>query len=356
MENLYNRIENLDEAIRSVKLPYMAWKVLFLVDKDTPISSITEILDANEDDVKSSIDVLKENGLITVAESNEILETEKENIAEDKEEETTIPEPEPEPEPEVEAEPEVVTEEKGNNLENEIDSAISDDTDFDLGLSDEESEITKEEPVMEDTASIEEVIEEPEIEVVDQEEEIPGEEMEDDENIEINISDEQAGSEVEEMEFNFNLTGDESDQEKITEPDQKPKATQQPMKEEPKAKSKPGSKQILVIDDSLVIRKMVEIALEEEDYNIVTAVSGKEGLEALDKNNPDLVILDMMLPDINGIEILKTIKASKGIPVIMLSGKDSPQMIETAKNEGAEEFLPKPFKDDDLVEKIKKLL
>ena len=55
-------------------------------------------------------------------------------------------------------------------------------------------------------------------------------------------------------------------------------------------------------------------------------------------------------------EIVKTIKASKGIPVIMLSGKDSPQMIETAKNEGAEEFLPKPFKDDDLVDKIKKLI
>ena len=77
-----------------------------------------------------------------------------------------------------------------------------------------------------------------------------------------------------------------------------------------------------MIDDSLVIRKMVEIALEDEDYNISTAVSGKEGLDSLDKINPDLVILDMMLPDINGIEILKTIKASKGIPVIMLSGKD----------------------------------
>ncbi len=110
-----------------------------------------------------------------------------------------------------------------------------------------------------------------------------------------------------------------------------------------------------MIDDSLVIRKMVEIALEDEDYIIETAVSGKEGLDKLDSVNPALVILDMMLPDINGIEILKTIKASKGLPVIMLSGKDSPQMVENAKKEGAEEFLPKPFKDDDLVEKVKLL-
>ncbi len=63
-----------------------------------------------------------------------------------------------------------------------------------------------------------------------------------------------------------------------------------------------------------------------------------------------------MLPDVSGIEILKAIKASKGIPVIMLSGKNSPQDIELAKAQGADDFAPKPFKEEELVEKIKALL
>ena len=101
---------------------------------------------------------------------------------------------------------------------------------------------------------------------------------------------------------------------------------------------------------------MIEIALEDEDYNIVTAISGKEGLEMIEKEKPNLVILDMMLPDMNGIEVLKTIKTEKKLPVIMLSGKDSPQLIETAKEVGVDDFLPKPFRDEELVEKVKTLI
>ncbi|HID40168.1 MAG TPA: response regulator [Calditrichaeota bacterium] len=133
---------------------------------------------------------------------------------------------------------------------------------------------------------------------------------------------------------------------------------EKPAKEVPEDKETGEAKKtILVIDDSIVIRKMVEIALEDEkEIRVETAVKGKDGLEIMDKIQPDLVIIDLMLPDIGGIELLKTIKASRGIPVIMLSGKDSPQMIENARNEGADAFLPKPFKDDELVEKIKSLL
>jgi len=117
-----------------------------------------------------------------------------------------------------------------------------------------------------------------------------------------------------------------------------------------------GSKKILVVDDSIVIRKMVEIALENENFTIETAVSGKEALQKVDAVDPDLVILDIMLPDVSGIEILKAIKASKGLPVIMLSGKNSPQDIELAKAQGADDFAPKPFKEEELVEKIKALV
>jgi len=176
-------------------------------------------------------------------------------------------------------------------------------------------------------------------------------ESSEEEKIEINIPEDDDKDDIsDDLEFNFSLT-DENEPPAIENPST---ASQETINEPDKDKS--NYKKILVIDDSLVIRKMVEIALEDEELIIETAVSGKEGLAMMDKINPNLVILDMMLPDINGIEILKTIKASKGIPVIMLSGKDSPQLIETAKAEGAEEFLPKPFKDDDLVEKIKNLI
>jgi CheY-like chemotaxis protein len=117
-----------------------------------------------------------------------------------------------------------------------------------------------------------------------------------------------------------------------------------------------GAKTIMVIDDSIVIRKMIEIALEDEDFRILSATSGKDGMEAVERENPDLIILDMLLPDMNGIDVLKKIKETRDLPVIMLSGKDSPQLVENAKEAGVNDFLPKPFKDEELVEKVKTLI
>jgi CheY-like chemotaxis protein len=115
-------------------------------------------------------------------------------------------------------------------------------------------------------------------------------------------------------------------------------------------------KTILVVDDSVVIRKMVEIALENENYNIITVANGKDAFSYLDEQDPDLVILDIMLPDVNGLDILKTIKASKEIPVVMLSAKDTPKETNKAKELGANDFIPKPFRDEDLIKKIHELI
>ena len=316
MENLYNRVENLDELIRSVKLPYLAWKVLFLVNKKANSEEIAGLLETDEEAVSNSMQLLIQNGLIIVDEEPEkVVEEVEEEIAEvGHQEEDEIPEI-------VEVEEEV--EETADSIEEPEDAPIDNQQ--------------EEQPA---ANILEELLEESD----EQDSEL------EEEKIEINIPEGDEGDDIsDEMEFNFNLTGEEKTEGKAAE--------QAPVVEQEEALTDTsGYKKMLVIDDSLVIRKMVEIALEEEEFTIETAVSGKEGLEVMDQTNPDLVILDMMLPDINGIEILKTIKASKGIPVIMLSGKDSPQMIETAKNEGAEEFLPKPFKDDDLVEKIKKII
>jgi len=354
VDKQYNRVDNLDELIRSVKLPYLAWKVLFMVNKNTRIEEVGEVLEADDDAVSAAVSKLVEKGLIRPAdeEDKEEAETapaeeETEPIAEEPVEEAVEEEVEEPAEAEEEpafAEEEEATESAAAEVEEE---SAEDEGEEAL---DELIAEAEEEGLGEETAE-----EEPQAEAAEVAEEESTEEEaagEDEEKIEINIPEDDAQDDIsQEMEFNFNL----SDEEEAGGGEAEVAEEEPPAEEEPEVDTS-DYKKILVIDDSLVIRKMVEIALEEEELKIETAVSGKEGLDIIDRLNPDLVILDMMLPDINGIEILKTIKASKGIPVIMLSGKDSPQMIENAKAEGAEEFLPKPFKDDDLVDKVKKLI
>lgn len=325
MKNLYNRVENLNEIIQSVKLPYLAWKILFLVNKKADSKEISGLLETEEETVSDSIQLLIQSGLVvvdgdgssdTVVEGTTHVDEQADQVIEAIEEKEVLEEPIQENEEDTEI-IEAVKEEEQQKENDVLDELINESEEQgSKDVLDEQLEETEPEPIKE-------------------------------EKIEINIPEEDDSSD--ETEFSFNLTGEEKTEDKVPE---KPPVDES----QDDSPDKSGYKKILVIDDSLVIRKMVEIALEEEEFIIETAVSGKDGLEVMDQTNPDLVILDMMLPDINGIEILKTIKASKGIPVIMLSGKDSPQMIETAKNEGAAEFLPKPFKDDELVEKIKKLI
>ena len=325
MKNLYNRVENLNEIIQSVKLPYLAWKILFLVNKKADSKEISGLLETEEETVSDSIQLLIQSGLVvvdgdgssdTVVEGTTHVDEQADQVIEAIEEKEVLEEPIQENEEDTEI-IEAVKEEEQQKENDVLDELINESEEQgSKDVLDEQLEETEPEPIEE-------------------------------EKIEINIPEEDDSSD--ETEFSFNLTGEEKTEDKVPE---KPPVDES----QDDSPDKSGYKKILVIDDSLVIRKMVEIALEEEEFIIETAVSGKDGLEVMDQTNPDLVILDMMLPDINGIEILKTIKASKGIPVIMLSGKDSPQMIETAKNEGAAEFLPKPFKDDELVEKIKKLI
>ena len=136
-------------------------------------------------------------------------------------------------------------------------------------------------------------------------------------------------------------------------------ATEEPTQEVPGVVTETDPqtrKTILVVDDSIVIRKMVEIALENESYNIVSVPTGKEAFSYLDSKDPDLVILDIMLPDVNGLDILKAIKAKTTIPVVMLSAKDTPKETSQAKELGADDFIPKPFRDEELVGKIHELI
>lgn len=117
-------------------------------------------------------------------------------------------------------------------------------------------------------------------------------------------------------------------------------------------------KNILVVDDEIKIRDAISVLLEEKGYGVRKAENGKEGIKELDKYNPDLVITDISMPDMDGIEFLKTIrKHSKDLPVIVMSGNAVGQkFLKAASLFGSSAALIKPFSNKDLIELVKKLL
>jgi CheY-like chemotaxis protein len=379
----YKRVKNVEDKIHSAKLPYNAWKVFFLIDKSIGSEQIAEYLQEEVSVVEEALERLISEELVEAEGEVEEKESKSEKVKEEIET-PTVEESEEVEEPVFEEEPEIELE---TEAELEADESLDLDLDEELAevkeepiseeeLTEEESDLTDdlisvvedEEEVGEELVSEEEeTITDFSIDNLDLEDAVDGEagtdvEVETDieatpeteeETLEIDLQDmESKEEEAEGADLNIDFTEEEKAEVAVEETP----APEEAKPVEPSVEELADMKTILVVDDSIVIRKMVEIALEDENYKIETAVSGKDGLAILDEKNPSLMILDLMLPDINGIDLLKTVKASKGIPVIMLSGKDSPQMVEKARSEGADAFLPKPFKDDELVSKIRELL
>lgn len=110
---------------------------------------------------------------------------------------------------------------------------------------------------------------------------------------------------------------------------------------------------ILVIDDEVQIRRLLEITLTSSGYRINEASTGKDGLVALATHNPDLVILDLGLPDTDGIEILKKAREWYQRPVIVLSVRNSEDDIIGALDNGANDYLTKPFRTGELLARIR---
>ena len=112
---------------------------------------------------------------------------------------------------------------------------------------------------------------------------------------------------------------------------------------------------ILVIDDSTFICKQIKMILAPRNYNVIIAKTGKEGLEKLKKGRFDLITLDMELPDIHGLEVLKTIKSDKkylDLPIIVISGTNDPDIIRKIYKKGGNEFIRKPFIIEEFVLKV----
>ena len=118
-------------------------------------------------------------------------------------------------------------------------------------------------------------------------------------------------------------------------------------------------KKILVVDDEPELVKAVQIRLTRAGYEVLSAYDGQEGLEKAKKETPDLILLDISMPEINGYQALQRLKGesqTKSIPVIMITANSQLEDVARAINLGAEEYIVKPFDYIAMLGKIKKAL
>lgn len=120
----------------------------------------------------------------------------------------------------------------------------------------------------------------------------------------------------------------------------------------------PGKK-ILIVEDEPNVRNFVKVYLEFEGYEVVEAKNGREGLERVKADQPDLVVTDIMMPEMDGVTFYKTLRQdekTKSLPVIVLTVKDEFEDIKYAYLIGVDEYITKPFDPQQLVRKIKEIL
>ncbi|MEI6132359.1 MAG: response regulator transcription factor [Bacillota bacterium] len=113
---------------------------------------------------------------------------------------------------------------------------------------------------------------------------------------------------------------------------------------------------ILAIDDDVHIRELLRLYIEKEGYKFVPAENGLEGLEKLDSERPDLVLLDLMLPGIDGLEVCKRIHQRSNVPVIMLTAKGETFDKVLGLELGADDYIVKPFDSKEMMARIKAVL
>lgn len=120
-----------------------------------------------------------------------------------------------------------------------------------------------------------------------------------------------------------------------------------------------ANKKILIVDDHGSLRYVLAFDLKKAGYEVVEAASGEEGLKQAGAEKPNLIIMDMMMSGIDGLQatiVLKKSEATKEIPIIMLTGKSSRQDVLLAVKAGIAFYIVKPYKFDDLYSKIVELI
>lgn len=116
---------------------------------------------------------------------------------------------------------------------------------------------------------------------------------------------------------------------------------------------------ILVIDDELEVVDLLKKRLEKADYQVVTATDGPQGFKKAVEQKPDLILLDIIMPEVDGLTVLRQLKAEEAtsnIPVVMVTAKGMTDSIFEARKYGATDYIIKPFQWDELLKFIKRYL
>ncbi|HEX6289690.1 MAG TPA: response regulator transcription factor [Herpetosiphonaceae bacterium] len=117
-----------------------------------------------------------------------------------------------------------------------------------------------------------------------------------------------------------------------------------------------AERRILIIDDDPQLRETVTIVLNTQEYDVQAAPTGKEGISVAAERAPDLIILDVNLPDMLGFEVVRELRRFSNVPVLMLTGRAESSDIVSGLDSGADDYLTKPFKSDELLARVRALL
>ena len=110
---------------------------------------------------------------------------------------------------------------------------------------------------------------------------------------------------------------------------------------------------ILVIEDEEKLARFIELELTHEGYAVEKAYDGRVGLDMATQNSYDLVLLDIMLPGLNGLEVLRRLRRTSSLPVIMLTARDAVMDKVTGLDTGADDYITKPFSIEELLARIR---
>jgi DNA-binding response OmpR family regulator len=117
-----------------------------------------------------------------------------------------------------------------------------------------------------------------------------------------------------------------------------------------------GQKKILVVDDEADLVETIRFPLEMEGFNVLVSYNGEDALNQARKEKPDLILLDLMLPKLDGYKVCRLLKFDeryKHIPILMLTAKTQEKDKLLGKETGADEYITKPFDIDELIKKVK---
>jgi len=113
-----------------------------------------------------------------------------------------------------------------------------------------------------------------------------------------------------------------------------------------------AGKKVLIVDDDVKTVELIKLYLNRDDYQVLTAYDGIEALRLARENSPDLIVLDLMLPDIDGLEVCRLLRYESDVPIIMLTAKSTDEDKLTGLGLGADDYVTKPFSPKVLVARV----